>query len=62
MDKQSNTSGSGRFGGKDLSVEELFEMFPDEKTAMEWFESNIWPDGRARPHCGHDRTCVAKPT
>ena len=60
MDKQSNSSGSGRFGGKDLSLEELFEMFPDEKTATEWFESNIWPDGRACPHCGHDRTCVAK--
>ena len=35
MDKQSSTSDSGRFGGKDLSLEELFEMFPDEKAAME---------------------------
>ena len=60
MDKQSNTSGSGRFGGKDLSLAELFEMFPDEKAAREWFERNIWSDGRMCPHCGHDRTCVAK--
>ena len=35
MDKQSNTNGSGRFGGKDLSLEELFEMFPDEKTSYD---------------------------
>ena len=59
MDKQPNTSGSGRFGGKDLSPEELLGTFPDEKAA-EWFERNIWPDGRACPHCGHDHTCVAK--
>ena len=60
MDRQSNSSGSGRFGGKDPSVEALFEVFPGEKAAMEWFESGIWPDGRACPRCGHDRTCVAK--
>ena len=49
MDKQSNSSGSGRFGGKNLSLEELFETFPDEKAAMEWFESSIWADGRVCP-------------
>ena len=41
MDKQPNISGPGRFWGKDLSLVELFEMFPDEKAAMEWFESSI---------------------
>ena len=59
--KRSNTKGgSGRFGGKDLSLEEWFEIFSDEKTAREWLESNIWPDGRVCPHCEHDRICVAQ--
>ena len=25
---------------------ELFDMFPDDKAAMEWLEGNVWPDGR----------------
>lgn len=60
MDKQSSArNGSGKPGG-DLSLERLFEMFPDEKTAREWFEGNIWPDGRRCPRCGYKYTCVAK--
>ena len=39
----------------DISLIELFEMFPDEKTAEEWFEKKLW--GRAGkptrcPKCG----------
>ena len=60
MDKQSSArNGSGKPGG-DLSLEMLFEMFPDEQTAREWFEGNIWPDGRRCPRCGYKHTCVAK--
>ena len=60
MDKQTSTrSGSGKSGG-DLSLEDLFGMFPDDRAAMEWFEKSIWPDGRKCPRCGYMHTCVAK--
>ena len=59
MDKQPNANDPEKSGG-DLSLEELFEMFPDEKTAMGWFEKNLWPDGRKCPRCGYKYTCVAK--
>lgn len=45
---------------RDLSLPELFEMFPDEQTAMEWFEENVWPDGRRCPRCGFKYTCASK--
>lgn len=32
---------------------ELFRMFPDNDTAMKWFESRIWRDGRKCPDCGN---------
>ena len=43
MDKQSisTESDSGKSGRSDLSLTELFDMFPDDKAAMEWFEKNI---------------------
>ena len=31
-------------------------MFPDEQAARDWFEGQIWPDGRHCPHCGGTRT------
>ncbi len=34
-------------------------MFPDEKSAQEWFESVIWPEGRHCPKCGSLRTSRA---
>ena len=36
---------------------ELFEMFPDEQTAVKWFEYLRWPDGvRDCPFCAHTST------
>ena len=35
-------------------------MFPDDQTAMEWLEGNIWPDGRMCPRCGYRYTCVSR--
>ena len=35
-------------------------MFPDDKTAMEWPERNIWPDGRKCSRCGYKYTSLAK--
>ena len=42
-----------------ISLIELQDMFPDEATATEWFESVIWPDGRHCPKCGSVNTCEA---
>ena len=33
---------------------ELFQMFPDDKTAEEWFVENRWPDGLRCAHCEGD--------
>ena len=30
----------------------LLDLFPDEETAMRWFESQVWPNGRRCGHCG----------
>ena len=35
---------------------QLCEMFPDEESAREWYESYIWPNGRYCPRCGGERT------
>ena len=39
-----------------LTILQLFEMFPDESKATEWFERMLWPDGRCCGHCGSIRT------
>jgi len=33
---------SSKFYRKGISLMELFETFPDEKTAEEWFEMQRW--------------------
>ena len=33
-----------------ITLMELTEMFPDEGSAVKWFEAIYWPNGR---HCGH---------
>ena len=62
MDKRPTSTGSGpkKSRPKDLSLAALFDMFPDNKTAMEWFEGNIWPDGRKCPRCGNKYTCTIR--
>ena len=35
---------------------QLCDMFPDENSAREWFESRVWQDGRYCPRCGSTRT------
>ena len=39
-----------------MSVFEVHEMFPDEETAVKWFEAMRWANGRHCPHCGSDNT------
>ena len=35
-----------------ISTFELFEMFPDQKTARVYLEKNLWPEGPKCPVCG----------
>ena len=38
-----------------ISLIEFFNLFPDDKTAQEWFVKTRWPDGIRCTHCGSDR-------
>ncbi len=40
-----------------ISLIELAEMFPNEESAIKWFEAVRWPNGR---HCGHCGSCDTK--
>ncbi len=44
----------GKHFREGLTLAQLFTMFPDDKTAEEWFVNRRWPDGIRRPHCDHD--------
>ena len=35
---------------------QIVEMFPDERSAMLWFERQRWSAGRRCGHCGSART------
>ena len=48
----------GKSYRKGISIFELTEMFPDEESAVKWFENVRWPDGR---HCGHCGSVETKP-
>ena len=41
---------------EELSLFQLFDMFPDETSARKWLESKRWPDGRKCPHCRGSET------
>ena len=38
---------------------QLADMFPDEDSARNWFESRVWPNGRHCPRCQSDKTTDA---
>ena len=46
----------GKAHREGVTLVQLMDMFPDETTAAEWFESVIWPNGRHCPKCGSTRT------
>ena len=50
----------GKAHREGISIMALGEMFPDEESAREWFESRVWPAGRCCPRCGSVRTHKAK--
>ena len=41
----------GKAHREGISIMELTEMFPDEASAVKWFEETRWPGGER--HCGH---------
>lgn len=41
----------GKSNRKGITLTQLFEMFPDDEAAKEWFAKVRWPDGMVCPHC-----------
>ena len=52
-------SGPGKAHREGISIIELADMFPDEESAVAWFESYVWPTGRHCPRCGSCETIKA---
>ncbi len=53
MTAKATTRAPGRSDREGLSVIELFDMFPTEQAAVEWFENIRWPNGvDCCPRCG----------
>ena len=44
-------SAPGKYFRKGISLMELFELFPDNETAEQWFIKIRWPDEVQCPHC-----------
>ena len=42
----------GKAFRKGLSLIQLLKMFPDEQTARNWYEQQVWPQGPYCPKCG----------
>ena len=51
-----SNGGPGHSHREGMTLAELFEMFPTEQAAAEWFESVVWPDGRCCGNCGSVNT------
>ena len=43
-------AGPGRGDRRGMTMRELFERFPDDAAARQWFEERRW---RGKPHCSH---------
>ena len=50
----------GKSHREGISLEKLFQMFPDDATAEKWFVEQRWPDGALCPHCGSANVSRAK--
>ena len=54
--------GPGKAHREGISIMELADMFPDEESAVAWFEAVIWPNDRRCPRCGCLQTFPAAAT
>lgn len=52
--------GPGKSHREGLSIMEVMDMFPDEASAREWFETARWPEGRRCPFCDGTETVAVK--
>ena len=52
--------GPGKHYRKGITLPELFERFPDDATAEQWFTETRWPNGLRCPYCGSDDVKHAK--
>ena len=50
------SKGPGKAHRKGISLMQLTAMFPDERSAVVWFEAIYWPNGRCCGHCGGTET------
>ena len=48
------SKGPGKYFRKGISLAGLFQMFPDDEAAEEWFVSTRWPDGVRCAYCDSD--------
>ena len=46
----------GKAHREGITLVQLMDMFPDEATAIKWFEAQVWPEGRCCGHCGSTKT------
>ena len=51
-----SSAAPGKSHRQGITLIELTRLFPDEDAARTWFEAQVWPNGRACPHCGSVRT------
>ena len=53
----------GKSDREGITLVQLFEIFPTETVAREWFEAKIWSGGRHCPRCGNTETleCTGTP-
>ena len=54
------TKAPGKSHREGISLDKLFQMFPDDATAEKWFVEQRWPDGALCPHCGSANVSRAK--
>lgn len=50
----------GKHYRKGITLAGLFEMFPDNDAAEQWFEQTKWADGVVCPHCESERISKVK--
>lgn len=60
MEMKKKHRAPGRYERQGIDLFELVDMFPDDKTAEEWFAKQRWPNGVFCPACGSNRTSPAK--
>ncbi len=52
--------GPGKSHRESIGIMDLFLLFPDEQSAVKWFEGVIWKGGRKCPKCGKSDTYAVK--